>query len=192
MSWILASGSARRMDLLTEAGQWFEVEPSAIEEVFRPGESPTGYAARMAREKALEVAGRRRDRWVLGADTVVILDDVALGKPPDAEDAAVMLRRLSGRAHEVATAFALVDPRGGVFAENVVVTRVVFRRLDASEIATYVATGEPFDKAGAYAIQGGAGRFVTEVRGSRSNVVGLPMDEVESALRSAGLWRCRR
>jgi nucleoside triphosphate pyrophosphatase len=190
MTWILASASTRRSDLLAQAGQRFVVEPSCVEEVVRPGESATTFAARVAREKALEIARGRPGRWVLGADTVVIVDDAPLGKPACADEAIRMLQRLSGRTHQVATAFALVDSRGHVFEEEVVISEVAFRNLQLREIEEYVESGEPYDKAGAYAIQGGAGRFVAELRGSRSNVVGLPMDEVESALRSAGLWRC--
>jgi septum formation protein len=187
-SWILASASARRRDLLAEAGQRFTVEASRIEETMRPGESAIAFAVRMAREKGLEVARRRRGRWVLGADTIVILGDAPLGKPASPQHAIEMLRRLSGQMHEVATAFALIDPHAHVFAEKAVTTQVTFRDLEASEIVAYVATGEPLDKAGAYAIQGGACRFVTRIHGSRTNVIGLPMDEVKTALRSAGLW----
>ena len=123
---------------------------------------------------------------------MVIVDGEAFGKPRDAADAARMLQRLSGRGHEVATAFVLLDGLGKVFAARVVRTDVVFRPLDAGEIAAYAATGEPFDKAGAYALQGAGAGFVTELRGSRSNVIGLPMDEVEDALRAAHLWTSRR
>ncbi len=130
-------------------------------------------------------------RWVLAADTIVIIDGQVLGKPRDAAEAAWMLQRLSGRSHEVATAFVLLDDRGEVFLDRVVRTRMVFRTLEPEGIAAYVAGGEPFDKAGAYAIQGGGVEFVAEVHGSRSNVIGLPMDEVEQALRAAGLWISR-
>jgi septum formation protein len=189
MTWILASASARRADLLVQAGQSFRIDPSHVEETVRRGEAATTFAARVAREKALAIARRRPGRWVLGADTIVIVDGDLLGKPLSADEAISMLRRLSGRIHQVATAFALVDPRGGVFEERVVLTQVTFRNLEPREIEEYVASGEPFGKAGAYAIQGGASGFVSDLRGSRSNVVGLPMEEVEAALRSAGLWR---
>jgi septum formation protein len=187
-SWILASGSPRRAELLRAAGQRFEAEPSHVDEARRSGEGALRFAARVAVEKAHEVAARHPGRWVLGADTVVIVDGEALGKPRDGAEAIAMLARLSGRAHEVATAFVLLDPRGATLAQRVVRSKVVFRRLGVQEIAAYVATGEPLDKAGAYAIQGGAAAFVVSLQGSRSNVIGLPMDEVEEALRQAGLW----
>lgn len=187
--WVLASASPRRAALLSAAGQRFDIEASRVQEVPRERETAREFAARLAREKALEVWERRRGRWVLAADTLVIVDGIALGKPVTASEAAAMLRRLSGRAHEVATAFALVDPEGRVVGEGIVVSEVRFRRLERAEVDAYVAGGEPFDKAGGYAIQGGAAAFVTELRGSHSNVVGLPMAEVEAALRAAGLWR---
>jgi septum formation protein len=188
---ILASASPRRAALLEEAGQRFLTLPSQLEETRRPGEPPAELAARLAREKALEVAGRARGRWVLGADTIVVIDDEPLGKPRDDRDAARMLRLLSGRGHRVLTAFALVDPASRVIVERTVESEVVFRDIGLEEIDAYVVGGEPLDKAGAYAIQGGASAFVSQLRGSRTNVVGLPMDEVEIALRSAGIWRIR-
>lgn len=187
---VLASGSPRRAELLAAAGQEFTIAPSGISETPRPGESPRDLAARLAREKAVDVASRAAGSWVLGADTIVVVDDDALGKPRDERDAVAMLRRLSGRAHHVITAFALVAPSGAVAEERAVATDVVFRTLAPDEIDCYVAGGEPLDKAGAYAIQGGASAFVREIRGSLSNVIGLPMEEVERALRAAGMWRC--
>ncbi len=174
--------------MLRAAGQRFEVEPSRVEERREPWETPVAFAARVAADKAREVASRRPGRWVLGADTMVVSGAEALGKPRDHEDAAAMLDRLSGRTHGVVTAFALVDPEGRVFAERTVRTAVTFRELSRIEIDEYVATGEPMDKAGAYAIQGAAGGFVSEVQGSWSNVVGLPLDEVREVLVEAGLW----
>jgi nucleoside triphosphate pyrophosphatase len=189
VTWILASASPRRAQLLAAAGQRFEVDASGVDETPLPGETPLDLAARIARDKALAVARRRRGRWVLAADTIVVVDGVAFGKPRDADEAAAMLERLSGRAHQVATAFALVDPRGRPAFERVVVSEVAFRRIERDEIARYVESREPLDKAGAYAIQGGAAGFVAELRGSLSNVVGLPMEAVEEALRETGLWR---
>jgi septum formation protein len=187
-SWILASASPRRSDLLRAAGQRFECMASRVDETPRSGEQALDSTQRIARDKAREVFAQRPGRWVLAADTIVIVDGQALGKPEDAAEASRMLGRLSGRRHEVATAFVLLDERGEVFVERVVKTEVVFRSLDSAEIAAYVAGGEPFDKAGAYAVQCGGATFVVELRGSRSNVIGLPMDEVERALRAAGLW----
>jgi nucleoside triphosphate pyrophosphatase len=186
--WILASASPRRANLLERAGQRFDREASAVKESFRAGESAVEFAARLAHDKARDVARRRPGRWVLAADTVVIVDGEPFGKPHDAAHARAMLARLSGRKHEVATAFVLLDSAGRTFAADVVRSEVVFRRLEPADIDSYVRTGEPFDKAGAYAIQGGARRFVREVNGSFTNVVGLPMAEVEAALRAGGLW----
>jgi septum formation protein len=186
---ILASASPRRAELLADAGQPFEIETSGAEEMPEVGEIPVAFAARVARDKALTVARRRPGRWVLGADTIVLIGSTILGKPRDAAEATTMLERLSGREHQVCTAFSVVDPTGSVFGEDAVVTAVAFRTLELDEIRAYVTSGEPLDKAGAYAIQGGARDFVRSLRGSLSNVIGLPMAEVEAVLRAAGLWR---
>ena len=186
--WVLASASPRRAELLRGAGQRFEVEPSRVDEARRSGEGALDFAGRVAREKATEIAARRPGWWILAADTIVIVDGDPLGKPIDADDAVRMLVRLSGHVHEVATAFVLLDPEARVFVDRTVRTEVLFGSLERTAIDAYVATGEPLDKAGAYAIQGGARSFVADLRGSLSNVIGLPMAEVEQALRSAGLW----
>lgn len=189
VTWILASSSPRRAALLAAAGQRFTVEPSRVDEKWESGEPAGAFAARMARVKALEVARRTASRWVLGADTVVVVDDQPLGKPRDAMEAVTMLKTLSGRTHGVITAFALVDPYAHVFAEQIVESHVQFRVIRPREIDAYVRSGEPFDKAGAYAIQGRAAEFVARLDGSLTNVIGLPVEEVEQTLRSAGLWR---
>jgi septum formation protein len=186
--WILASRSPRRIELLRAAGQRFDVEPSESDESRHEDESALRFVSRVAREKALAVAARHPGRAVLAADTVVIVDGDPFGKPSGGADAVAMLARLSGRAHEVATAFVLLDARGAVAEERIVCSEVTFRRMEPREIEAYVATGEPLDKAGAYAIQGGAASFVSALRGSLTNVIGLPMDEVGDALRRAGLW----
>lgn len=138
-------------------------------------------------EKAGQVAARFPHRWVLGADTVVALGDTVLGKPSDPEEARKMLRILSGRTHRVLTGFALLAPGGGVCHREVVTTRVAMRKMEEGEICAYVASGEPMDKAGAYAIQGAAAAFVVGFAGSWSNVVGLPVREVGAALERWGL-----
>jgi septum formation protein len=181
-SLILASASPRRRELLAQHGVAFEVVASGVPEVPGSGETPEAFAQRAAREKALAVAGRRPDACVLGADTVVVVDGVILGKPLDVADARRMLRLLSGRAHRVLTAVALVGPSGAI--EDVLVqSEVEFHPLAAGEIEQYLATDEPFDKAGAYAVQGLGGKFVKHVRGSFSNVIGLPMEAVTELLR---------
>lgn len=183
---VLASASPRRRWLLEKLGRTFAVDAPDIPEIPRPGEAPDHFAARMALEKAAAVAERRPDAWVLAADTVVTLDDAALGKPKDRDEALSMLRALAGRAHVVHTGVALLGPDGAPSERMVVGTPVVFRALTDEEIAAYVATGEPFDRAGAYAIQGEGAHLVDRVEGSYTNVIGLPLPEVAVWLRR---WR---
>lgn len=185
---ILASASPRRRELLQQASVTFTTIPSNTDEQVRPGESPEVYASRVAHEKARDVAAHQPGNWVLGADTIVAIDDMILGKPRDAEDGLRMLRLLSGQPHRVMTAFVLLDPTGDVHAKQIVTSYVEFETLTDTRIQEYLATGEPFDKAGAYAVQGLGAALVEKVEGSYTNVVGLPLDEVLAVLRSAGLW----
>ena len=170
---ILASASPRRRELLAAAGVSCEVDPAHIDESVRAGEAPAAYAERLAREKALAVSPRHPGRPVLGADTVVVVDEEIFGKPIDAEDARRMLRRLSGRAHHVITAVAVA--RDSRLTSAVEISAVEMREFSEIELQNYVETGEPMDKAGAYAIQGGAGRFVRRVSGDFDTIVGLPV-----------------
>jgi septum formation protein len=171
---ILASGSPRRAELLRGAGLAFEIVIPDIDEAPRPHEAPADFVMRTAREKAESISAA--GAVILAADTAVVDGARILGKPVDTADAAAMLRSLSGRTHEVMTGVCLCFPGGaGCFHTE---TRVTFRDLSETEIAAYVATGEPMDKAGAYAIQGGAAKMVRRVEGSYSNVVGLPLCEV--------------
>jgi septum formation protein len=170
---VLASASPRRRELLTAAGLDFEVLRVDIDETPARGETPEDHVRRLAREKAGAGRVRRPGTVVLAADTIVVLDDRILGKPRDAEDATRMLRALSGRAHEVLTGVAVSGPAGTVV--EVARTRVWFQSLSDAEIAGYVGSGEPRDKAGAYAIQGLGSKFVERIDGSYSNVVGLPV-----------------
>jgi septum formation protein len=197
---VLASASPRRRELLAQVGYRFEVHPAHIPEDPLPGEDPTAYVMRLAREKAcavyskLAAEGRKPEDSepeesgqsslvVLGADTTVTLDDAILGKPEDAADAARMLRLLSGRTHRVITAVSVISAkRTDVAAEA---TAVRFMTLTDAEIARYVATGEPMDKAGAYAIQGHAARWIPRIEGCYFNVVGLPLALVCSLLGSS-------
>jgi septum formation protein len=192
---ILASASPRRRQLLAQAGYTFEVRPAHIPEDPLPGEDPIAYVTRLAREKAETVfrelaaspnpgPGSGEDRSVLGADTTVTLDNAILGKPADADDAARMLRLLSGRTHRVITGVALVTAGGTEVAAEV--TAVRFLTLADEEIRAYVATGEPMDKAGAYAIQGRAARWIPRIEGCYFNVVGLPLALVGTMLEAAG------
>jgi septum formation protein len=178
---ILASASPRRSELLRNAGIPFEVDPANLDEEPLPGETPLKYAQRLARDKARSVLARHPDDLVLGADTVVVADEHLLEKPANVEDAARMLRLLSGREHEVITGVCLLSSSGErVEAE---VTKVYFVGMSESEIADYVASGEPMDKAGAYGIQGMASRWVERIEGCYFNVVGLPVARVYRMLR---------
>jgi septum formation protein len=168
MELVLASQSPRRSELLRSAGIPFRVQAAHIDETPRLGEPPVAYVRRLAQEKAQAVEGE----LVLGADTVVVIDNQILGKPTDAEDAARMLGLLSGRDHEVITGICLRGRETHIAHE---ITSVRFSHLTQGEIGAYVATGEPMDKAGAYAIQGLASKFIERIEGSYSNVVGLPV-----------------
>lgn len=190
---ILASASPRRQELLTQAGYRFEVEPSAVAELRQAGEEAIRFATRLAREKAEEVFARRQAGVepvvVLGADTVVVCDGEVMGKPADAGDATRMLLLLSGRTHQVVTGVAVIagSSSGGSSSPAVVevaaeLTMVTMQTLSSQEIARYVSSGEPMDKAGAYAIQGYAGRWIPRIHGCYFNVVGLPLALVASLL----------
>ncbi|MGX5102406.1 Maf family protein [Enterobacter cloacae] len=177
----LASGSPRRQELLTQLGVSFERIVTGIEEKRAEGESAQQYVSRLAREKAQAgVASVPRDLPVLGADTIVILNGEVLEKPRDAEHAARMLRKMSGQTHQVMTAVALADSQNVL--DCLVVTDVMFRVLTDDEIAAYIASGEPMDKAGAYGIQGLGGCFVRKINGSYHAVVGLPLVETYELL----------
>jgi len=177
----LASGSPRRQELLTQLGVSFERIVTGIEEKRAEGESAQQYVSRLAREKAQAgVAQTPRDLPVLGADTIVIFNGEVLEKPRDAEHAARMLRKLSGQTHQVMTAVALADSQNVL--DCLVVTDVTFRVLTDEEIAGYIASGEPMDKAGAYGIQGLGGCFVRKIHGSYHAVVGLPLVETYELL----------
>jgi septum formation protein len=180
---VLASQSPRRRELLEQLGLALEVRPARTDESVLPGEAARDYVLRVAREKARAVPGD----VVVAADTAVVLDGEVLGKPRDREDARRMLRALSGSAHEVLTGVCVRRPAVRLELAQVVSTAVRFAPLGAAAIEWYVSTGEPLDKAGAYAIQGAGGAFVLGVDGSVSNVVGLPLAETADLLRRAGL-----
>ena len=182
---VLASASARRRAYLEELGVAFEARPADVDESRLAAEAPEAMARRLARAKARAVW--REGLWVLAADTIVALGDEVLGKPVDRDDARRMLRLLSGREHRVLTGAVLLAPGGEAVLDEVARTAGAFRLVAEGEIADYVAGGEADDKAGAYGIQGAAGAFVARVEGSYSNVVGLPLELVEPALRRAGL-----
>jgi septum formation protein len=183
MRLVLASQSPRRRELLGLLGLRPEIRPAHTDEAVRPGESPEAYVRRVAAEKAAAVTGD----LVLAADTAVVLGGEVLGKPRDPADAGRMLRALSGRAHRVLTAVCVRRDVPAASAEVLVATEVEFAPLSEERIAWYVATGEPLDKAGAYALQGAGGAFVAAVHGSVSNVVGLPLRESAALLERLGL-----
>jgi septum formation protein len=187
---ILASASPRRKELLRNARIEFTVEPTSVPEVAEPGEDPDACARRLAREKARAIASVRQEAFVLGADTIVVIDGQMLAKPEDKNDAERMLKLLSGRTHQVITGVCLI----GKFADRAVFedvrsesTLVTMERLGTEEIRFYADSGEPMDKAGGYAIQGIASRWVSRIEGDYSNVVGLPVALVHRMLREHGV-----
>jgi len=185
----LASGSPRRRDLLQQIGVSFRVLGTQIDETPLPDEAPPAYVARLAAAKAeagWRANGAAASIPVLAADTAVVLDGDIFGKPADREDGERMLRRLSGRTHQVLSAVALRTARG--VDARLCRSEVTFRRIEDGEIRAYWDTGEPRDKAGGYAIQGRAAVFVAELRGSHSGVVGLPLFETADLLDRAGVW----
>jgi septum formation protein len=186
---VLASASPRRRALLKRLGMRFEIVPSTVEEIGLDGELPHAQVCRLALAKAREVAERYPDFWVLGADTIVVIDGIILGKPHDEEEAKGMLRRLAARIHEVYTGYALVNAQ---FPElqtvRYVRSAVRIRELSPLEIEGYVKTGEPMDKAGAYAVQGIGSGIVESISGSYTNVVGLPLCEVARDLKELGIF----
>ena len=193
---ILASASPRRQELLRNAGIPFKVQPAGIDEVPVAGESAQEFAERLSRQKALAVFQNYPLGFVLGADTIVVLDDLILGKPRDAKDASRMLRLLSGRTHSVITGVSLVGSIAHGAEQSTsnreiktasVRTNVTMCEISDEEIRDYVATGEPMDKAGAYAIQGIASRWIPHIEGDYSNVVGLPVALVYRMLCERGL-----
>ncbi|HLE36306.1 MAG TPA: Maf family protein [Candidatus Acidoferrales bacterium] len=189
MKLILASSSPRRAEVLADAGFTFEVVAARVDESRRAGEQAEAYVRRLAEAKARAVAGGvSPPAIVIAADTVVVMDGEVLGKPASAEDAGRMLRRLSGRTHQVLTGLAVLKIPGGAARVEIETTRVTFAPLTEAEIEAYVASGEPLDKAGAYAIQGRGGRLVARVEGCYFNVVGLPLARLYRILREMG-WK---
>jgi septum formation protein len=205
---VLASASPRRQELLRRAAIPFTVDPTDIPEIPEPGEAADAFTQRLARAKARVVASRHPDQYVLGADTTVVVQNEILNKPENGEDARRMLRLLSGRSHQVITGVCLIVPIGGGQQEMSIsqqpfntgnakvetvledvrseITTVAFSALTDGEIDFYVSTCEPMDKAGAYAIQGIASRWITRIDGDYSNVVGLPVALVYRMLRKHG------
>jgi septum formation protein len=184
---ILASASPRRRELLASIGADFEVIPSHIPEVRAEGEAPEEYVARLSREKAAEIARLHPDRWIIAADTTVLLGDELLEKPADAADARRMLATIAGQTHIVYTGVTLQNAGRDYHDTRVAESEVRMLPLEPGDIAWYVETGEPLDKAGAYAVQGIGALFIDSIHGSYTNVVGLPLALLFRMLRKAGL-----
>lgn len=186
---ILASQSPRRKDLLEQAGLTFKVIPGNFEEDSVPLDEPESYARVLAMEKANLIANQHPDKWVIGADTVVCIDDAVLGKPHSKQNARSMLNQLSGRTHQVVTGYALIKKSEQKLFADAVRTDVSFKTLSTEEVEWYIRTSEPFDKAGGYAIQGLGTFLVKGIKGSYTNVVGLPVCEVIELLYREGVVR---
>ena len=182
---ILASRSPRRSELLRSLGLEFEVSPSKVEEVTDPEQSPEQNATNIARDKARWVARQNPGSYVLGADTMVVLDREIIGQPTDEEDACRILSKLAGKQHRVITGVVLITPEAQEY-ETAVVSTVTLKLVSENEIRSYVATGEPLDKAGAYAIQGKGSFLVESWEGSYSNIVGLPLEALTDLFQQAG------
>ena len=186
---VLASASPRRSKILSEAGLFFDIQPSTIEEMTRAGEAPARLADRLAREKAVDVAQRLGSPPaipVLGADTIVVAGEDVLGKPRDEAHAVELLSRLMGKTHRVMTGIALAWSDGREVLSQVVTSEVEMRPATRRELVDYVAVGESLDKAGGYALQGAGRRFVVGVTGSSTNVIGLPLEETLALFERAG------
>lgn len=185
---VLASGSPRRREMLEKLGIDITVIPSNAPEEVLANETPEEHVVRLSIDKAKEVAERENvsGRWFIGSDTVVLLDDRILGKPADEKEAAEMLSALSGNSHTVLSGYAIIDREKREIVSDAVATEVCFRELTEEEITGYIASGEPMDKAGSYAIQGKAGVFVERISGSYNNVVGMPLCQVIEVLKRMG------
>jgi septum formation protein len=188
---ILASGSPRRAQLLGEMVRSFRILPGDVDEEQAEGETPDAYVVRVSREKAESVADGLEPRtggcWILAGDTIVVLGEAVLGKPGDGDRARRMLEQLQDRRHEVITGICLLNRKQAVCCLEAVRTQVWMRRIEPEEMDVYIRTGEPFDKAGGYAIQGYGGRFIRKIEGSYSNVIGLPMERLGELFRMYGI-----
>lgn len=183
---ILASASPRRSELLAQVGIKFKIVPGSIDESVQGGETPEEHVLRLAMEKAKSVAEKYPDSWVIGADTVVVIDGDIFGKPNSIHEAGEMLKKLSGNTHHVITGFCIYNKVKNINVVRKVETFVTFKKLTENEVNGYVASGEVMDKAGAYAIQGLGSFMVKEIHGSYSNVVGLPIYQIVSELENVG------
>ncbi|KQC06266.1 MAG: hypothetical protein APR62_08165 [Smithella sp. SDB] len=179
---ILASASPRRQELLKSLGLKFKIIPAHVDENYLDGESPRQHVKRLSRYKATFIAQKYPEAWVLGADTIVVIDGFILGKPENKKQALEMLRKLSGREHKVLTGFTIARTATKIYKSKVVQSTVKFKIISAEEMNWYVSCDEPYDKAGGYAVQGKGACFIQSIRGSYTNVIGLPLCEVLEAL----------
>ena len=184
---VLASESTRRVDILRTLGVSFSIMPPGIDERRKAYESPKDYVLRMSYEKAQKVGDLFPDKWIIGADTVVVHKGKVLGKPKTEEGAVAMLKRLRANWHKVFTGYCILNVSKQIVYQDVAETKVFIKDLTDEEITNYVSTSEPFDKAGSYAVQGKGGYMVKEIKGSYTNVVGLPICEITDALLSLGI-----
>lgn len=182
-SLILASASPRRQEMLRSVGLNFKIIPAHVNEKYLPEESPQEHVRRLSRHKAAVVAAEKQNAWVLGADTIVVIDSMVLGKPRNRTQAINMLKRLSGREHKVFTGFTIARMSSGIRTTKVVQSSVRFKTITPDEMSWYVNSDEPYDKAGGYAIQGQGAFFIRSIRGSYTNVIGLPLCEVMEILK---------
>jgi len=183
---ILASASPRRIELLNLLGLRFEVMPSNVDEKFMKGETPRDHVLRLSEEKARMASALHPEAWVMGADTIVIINGNVLGKPRTPEEAKEMLGKLSGRIHTVFTGFTVARKSADIIIRNAVESSVLFREVPEDEMAWYIRTQEPYDKAGGYAVQGMGAFFIKKIHGSYTNVMGLPLCEVVDVLKRIG------
>ncbi|MGA2781632.1 MAG: Maf family protein [Smithella sp.] len=182
-SLILASASPRRQELLRTVGLKFKIIPAHVNEDYLAGESPRQHVKRLSSDKAMIIARKYSEAWVIGADTIVVIDDLILGKPKNKTQAKKMLQKLSGREHKVFTGFSIAHAVSEVYQTNVVQSAVRFTTISPKEMDWYVASDEPYDKAGGYAVQGKGACFIQSIRGSYTNVIGLPLCEVLEELK---------
>jgi len=182
-SLILASASPRRQELLRAVGLKFKIIPAHVNENYLAGESPRQHVKRLSSDKAMVIARKYPEAWVLGADTIVVIDGLLLGKPKNKTQAKKMLQKLSGREHKVFTGFSIAHAVSEVYQTKVIQSVVRFKTISAKEMNWYVACDEPYDKAGGYAVQGKGACFIQSIRGSYTNVIGLPLCEVLEELK---------
>ena len=182
-SFILASASPRRQELLRSVGLKFKIIPAHVNENYLAGESPRQHVKRLSIDKAIIIARKYPEAWVLGADTIVVIDGLILGKPKNEVQARKMLQKLSGRAHKVFTGFTIAHVAAEVYQTKVIQSAVQFKTISPKEMDWYVSYDEPYDKAGGYAVQGKGAYFIQSIRGSYTNVIGLPLCEVLEELK---------